>query len=349
MGSYTETELSNLGNAALDFFLKGPALAQTLQKRPLLDALMSKKQTFGGGKEFIRKNVKGEYTTEFQGYSHDDTVNYVNPANIKQTQWKWYELHAGIGVTETELKADGISVVDDGQTSDHSDADLTRISAIFEDKLDDMAEGSQRSLNNICWRDGSQDPLVFPGIQAIIAGANTTGVTAGIDRAQNTWWRNRSLVGANKITSSTTSQTLTLTMQDELLQLRRYSDGPNKWLGGSTAFSALTQELRSKGNPFFTNFTVNGAMEMGQADINIVGLGKFVYDPTLDDLGLGDYMYMMSNKHVKMFVMEGEDMKKRTPLRPYNKYVLYRAVTLTALVAADQLNCNGVYQVARGS
>ena len=138
-------------------------------------------------------------------------------------------------------------------------------------------------------------------------------------------------------------------MQDELLQLRRYSDGPNKWIGGSTAFSALTQELRSKGNPFYTNFTVNGAMEMGQADITIVGLGKFTYDPTLDDLGYGDYMYMMANKHVKMFVMEGEDMKKRTPLRPYNKYVLYRAVTLTACIAADQLNCNGVYQVARGT
>lgn len=349
MGSYTESELSNLGNAALDFYIKGPAMAQSLQERPLLDALMSKKQTFSGGKEFIRRNVKGEYTTQFQGYSHDDTVGYRNPTNIKQTQWKWYELHAGIGVTETELKSDSISIVDDGQESDHSGADMTRITAIFQDKLDDMAEGSARSLNNICWRDGTQDPLVFPGIQAIIAGAPTTGVLAGIDRAANTWWRNRSLVGSAKITSSTTAQTLTLTMQDELLQLRRFGGRPNKWLGGSTCFSALTQELRSKGNPFFNNFTVSGAMELGQADINIVGLGKFTYDPTLDDLGYGDYMYMADTKHVKMFVMEGEDMKKRTPMRPYDKYVLYRAVTLTACVAADQLNCNAVYQVAKGT
>lgn len=345
---FTETELANLGNAALDFYMKGPAMAQTLQERPLLDALMSNTKTFPGGKEFIRRNVKGEYTTTFQGYSHDSTVGYVNPANIKQTQWKWYELHGGISITETELKKAGLSIVDDddAEPQAHTDKEMFEITALFEDKLDDMTEGLARDLNRICWLDGSQDPLVFPGVMQIVADVPTTGVLAGIDRAGTSWWRNRAKVGANLITASATLQTLTLTLQDELLQLRRYGGRPNMWLGGSTAFNRLGTELRAKGNPTFVNFVDPGAMDAGQAQIKVTGLGTFMYDPTLDDLGRPDYFYLVDKKHLKMWVMEGENMKKRSPRRPADKYVMYRAITHTACLAADQLNCHGVYQVA---
>lgn len=345
---YTEAELANIANASLDFYMKGPALEQSLQDRPLLDKLLSDSVSFPGGKEFIRKNVKGEYTTEFQGYSHDMQVGYQNPANIKQTQWKWYELHEGISVTESELKVDGISITDEfGENqSEHSEREMTAITGLMQDKMNDLVEGGMRSLNLIAWRDGTQDSLVFPGMQHIISGSPTTGILAGIDRAANSWWRNRARVGSSKVTASDTSQTLLRTIQDDILQLRRYGGKPNLWLGGSTAFNKLTLELRAKGNPTFTNFTTKGAMEGGQGEIAIMGLGTFVYDPTLDDLSLQDYMYMVDRRHLKLFVMEGEKMKKRAPARPYDRYVLYRAITLTGCMGADQLNCHEVMQVA---
>src|SRR4051812_41661730 len=109
---FTAQELDNIASAALDFYLKGPAMAQSIQDRPLYNALKAAQKTFPGGKEFIRANVKGDYTTSFQGYEHDDSVSYSNPANLKQLNYPWKELHAGISMTLTELKKDGISVVD---------------------------------------------------------------------------------------------------------------------------------------------------------------------------------------------------------------------------------------------
>src|SRR3546814_6361856 len=69
-----------------------------------------------------------------------------------------------------------------------------------------MDEGLARSFNNILWKDGTQSSKVFAGIQSIIVDDPTTGVAAGIDRATNTWWRNRALVGTNKVTHSTSDQ-----------------------------------------------------------------------------------------------------------------------------------------------
>jgi hypothetical protein len=101
---FTIQQLENIANAALDFYIKGQPLSQQLQDKPLLAAMKAAQKTFPGGKGEIKGNVKADYTTSFAGYSHDDTVTYANPANIKQFTYPWKELHAGISLTLTELK-----------------------------------------------------------------------------------------------------------------------------------------------------------------------------------------------------------------------------------------------------
>ena len=108
---FTAQELANIANAAFDFHVKGPAMAQSIQQKPLYEAMKANQKEFPGGKESIVQNVKGTYTTRPEGYSHDDQVGYSNPANIKQSSFPWKEIHAGIQVTLTELKKDGISAV----------------------------------------------------------------------------------------------------------------------------------------------------------------------------------------------------------------------------------------------
>lgn len=346
---FTAQELDNIANAALDFYMKGPAVAQSIQDRPLYDAMRKAQKTFPGGKEYIRRNVKGDYTTGFSGYEHDDTVTYANPANLKQSQYPWKELHAGISLTLTELKKDGISVVDSSNSegmTQHSDREMTAITNLFDDKLDDMAEGSARSFNEILWRDGSQSAKVFPGVQSIISLTPTVGITGGIDRAGNTWWRNRALVGGSKITASASSQTLSKTLRSEVRQLRRYGGRPTLWLCGSGFIDALELEVSEKGIYTQEGFTNSGKTDIGMADISMRGAGRFQYDPTLDDLGLGKFCYGIDPRHLHPMVMDGEDMKKHSPARPPEKYVLYRGVTWTGGLVADQLNCHGVYEVA---
>src|SRR5262245_54605420 len=147
---FTPAELNNIANAALDYYIKKQPLIQTQQDKPLLDAMTSGTRTIPAGKGRIDLPLKGHYTTQMVGYSHDDTVNYANPANIKRVFYPWKEEHAGIMITGTELKINGTTVTDDGGewgTSQHSQAEVTQLCDLLEDKLEDMGEGVSRSLN----------------------------------------------------------------------------------------------------------------------------------------------------------------------------------------------------------
>ena len=347
--AFSIQELENISNAALDFYIKGQPLSQQLQEKPLLGAMKSAQKTFPGGKGDIRGNVKADYTTTFMGYSHDDTVTYSNPANIKQYNFPWHELHAGISLTLTELKHDGISVTDSTSgegTSNHSGRDVTAISNILQDKLEDMDEGMARSFNEMLWGDGTASSKIFAGVQHFIADDPTSGVVGGIDRAVNTWWRNRAAVGSGKITHSTTSQTLTKFLRAEIRQLRRYGGRPNLVLAGSGFIEKLEAEIAEKGQYTQTGFANNGATEIGMADISMRGVGSVKYDPSLDDLDRENFAYFIDTRHLYPYVMEGEDMKKHSPARPPEKYVLYRGVTWTGTMIGRKMNCHGVYEAA---
>lgn len=345
---FTIQQIENMANAALEYHFKG-VMAQSLQDRPLYEAMRSKQKFFPGGKDNITGRVKGDYTTAFMGFQGDDTVAYANPTNIKKFSFPWKELHSGIKIEMSELKVDGISVVDSlngAETSEHDGREMTALANIFEDKIDDMKEGSARSLNNMWWRDGTQDAKEIPGIQYIISTTPTTGVLAGIDRATNSWWRNRASLG---ITPSGTSQTLIKALRAERRQLVRYGGGKRGFTilcGSDFIEDGLELEITAKGDYTQTGFSRSQNTDVGVADISIRGLGTFKYDPTLDDLGLSKYCYIIDPMHLYPMTMTGEDMKMHTPARPYDKYVIYRAMTYTGALIANKLNCHGVYSIA---
>lgn len=351
LSDFTAEELNNLTNSVIDFYMKGDALAQSLQDRPFLQRLKAGQSTFPGGKEFIRGNVKGDYTTEFQGYSYDDPVEYRNPANIRQFTWPWFELHAGISLTHTELKHGGITVTENGasqSTSTKSNAAIMQITDILKDKLDDMMEGSARSMNLIALRDGSQSAKVFPGLRAIVRDNPTTGIVGGIDASANVWWRNRARTAASGgiIGSSPSAQTLTKTLRAEVRQLRRFGGRPNFVMAGSGFIEKLEAEIHEKGTYTQEGFMKSGATDIGMPDISMRGIGSIVYDPTLDDEGLTNRCYMLDLRHLMLKCMDGEDYKTHAPARPENRYVMYRAVTWTGTMMARKLNCHGVYDAS---
>jgi hypothetical protein len=282
------------------------------------------------------------------GYSHDDQVEYANPTNLRQFAFPWFELHAGISLTHTELKSAGVTVTENGasqSTSQKSGAAVTVITDLLKDKLDDMAEGSARSMNNICWTDGTASAKIFPGVQAIVRDNPTTGIVGAIDSSVNTWWRNRARTATSGgvIASDATNQTLTKTLRYENRQLRRYGGRPTLLLAGSGFIDKLENEVQAKGQYTLEGFANEGKTDIGLAQISMRGVGKFVYDPTLDDIGRTNYCYFIDPRHLMLKVMEGEDMKTHAPARPENRYVMYRAVTWTGCMIARKLNCHGVY------
>ena len=349
--AFTQAELDNIANAALDYYIdKGNVYSQSLQDKPLLQAMDSAAKTFPGGKGELSVAVKGTYTTTVSGYTHNDTVTYANPANIKRANYAWKEHHAGISLTLTELKKDGISVTDSttsSGTSNHSGRDATVLVNLFQDKLDDMMEGYARGINDFLFGDGTADPDAIAGVQSIILDDPTAvGATVGgLSTVTNTWWRNR----ANTAIATTAGgQELIETLHSEMRQLKRYGGKPNVAVCGSAFLDRLADELRRNGNYSQTGFARGQNIAMGE--INYNGL-QFVYDPSLDDLTIATKdpskrCYIIDTSKLCLYYMDGEKMKRHSPARPADQYVMYRAITTTAALSATQLNCHGVYEIA---
>ena len=349
--AFSSAELANIANAALDYYIdQGNVYANTLADKPLLNLMDGKAKTFPGGKSDLSVAVKGVYTTSVAGYTHNDTVSYANPANIQRANYAWKEHHAGISVTLTELKKDGISVTDSttsNSVTNHSGRDKTVLVNLFQDKLDDMLEGYSRGMNTLLYGDGSGDAKALAGIRSIIvdnpAASGTT--VGGLSTVTNTWWRNRANVA---ITTSSSGQELIETLHSEMRQLKRFGGKPDIAVCGSLFLDRLADELRRNGNYSQTGFS--GAQNIAVGEINYNGL-KFVYDPALDDLTISGKnpdkrCYIIDSSKLCMYYMDGEKMKRHSPARPATQYVMYRAMTTTASLAAFQLNCHGVYEIA---
>lgn len=358
---FTAQELSNIASSLIDYHERGPAIAQTLQDRPLYDAMQKKEKFFPGGKENITVPVKGAYTTTMQGYSHDDTVQYQNPANTKRAAYPWKEQHGGINCTLTELKAEGISVVDSqdsASTTEHSERELIVLTGLLSEKIDDMNEGIARDFNSMLWLDGSQDVKDVPGITSIITDNPSIGTVGGLSGATLNWWRNRArtlqyasgkgfagAAGDGRITSDVANGGALITfLQDEYRQLRRYGGNPNLWLAGSDFIGALEKELRANGQYTEMGFNMSKNTEVGMADITFKG-NKIIYDPTLDDMNYEKRLYVIDQKHIVLRPMEGEKWKQHTPTRPAQQYVLYRAKTWTGGLTCSKRNSSGVYEI----
>ena len=343
--AFSAAELANLANTAIDYHERGEITSQIKQARPLYADLVANKKKFPGGKEYITTAVKGVYTSRMVGYEHDDEQEYVNPVNVKRAQAKWYETGAGITVTYTELKKDGIIVVDDGNFSGSSvsEAELVQLNDILADKIEDITEGSYRSLHEMFWRDGTQDAKAIPGIQSFILTSPSTGVSFGIDRSLNSWWRNRANISINSATAS--DQNLVNTLQKEFRQLRRYAKNPmHKFYAGSDFMDAFEKELRAKGNYTLEGWAKGGRIDASIADLSFKGI-DIVYEPMLDDLSLAKYGYVLDMNAIKLRDMQGEWLRRHTPKRPVEKYAMYMGLTCTGGIIANQLNSSGVYAI----
>lgn len=352
--AFSQAEIDNIANAALDYYIsKGNVFSSTIQDKPLLAAMDGKAKTFPGGKGQVSVGVKGQYDSSLGGYTHNDTVNYVNPAKIKRANYSWKEHHIGIGVTLTELKRDGITVVDSMNSDslkNNRGREESALANLLEDKLGDMAEGYAKGLNSFLWGDGTADANAMAGIRAFVkdtpaAAAQTVG---GIDQnaAANSWWRNR--VNLAVTTTATGDELLTM-LNAEFRQLQRFGGKPDVALCGSDFMDRLTKELRARG--YYTQSGFARSTDIKHGDVTFGGL-VFKYDPTMDDIGttLGGVTnyskraYILDSSKMCLYYMENEKMKKHSPARPHNQYVMYRAITTTGCLSATQLNCHGVYQ-----
>ncbi len=367
--AFSAAELDNIFNAALKFYIKDKSgLTQTIQDRPLLRHMAAVDKTFSGGNNDLSLAVKGVYgaggvNDSMAGYSHDDKVKFYTPKGIKRAEYTWREMHIGITLSHTELKIDGMSVVDtDGdKTNLHPGRDRHVLVGLFENKLDDLAERYAVSENNLTWGDGVADAKAMAGIRSIMFTNPLTGTVGGLDAAlaANSFWRNRARtaayatalgassgpLGGGKVTSSATNGgALIQVMQVEWRQLRRFGGFKQGFiLAGSDFIGALETEMRANGTYSDRGFTGKQDPAMGEVFFK----GKAIeYDPTLDDDGFGKFAYFIDSKAIHRRWMTGERRRHHTPSRPADQFVLNRSITDTGQMVCNRRNSSMIMEIA---
>jgi len=87
MAALTTDQLDNVANASLDYFInRGDVLSQTIQDKPLFNAMHKASKSYPGGKGNVDLAVKGVYETSLVGYTATDQVDYDNPDHIKRAK-----------------------------------------------------------------------------------------------------------------------------------------------------------------------------------------------------------------------------------------------------------------------
>ena len=213
---------SDIANAVLKFYAPGKTLLQTMQDMPLVGFLQSGQKTFPGGTSLsdpVQGSVMEDTAGFLQGYTEDQLITFATAANILRCDYSWYEVAAGLVITWTELKKDGITITDGGGRREHGNMALTQLTSLFENRMDDFGESWARAFNKMLWKDGSQDSLQCPGVLSILTDTPTTGLTGGLNRATYTWWRHRTKLD---LVPSETDQNIAKFFRSEYRQLKRH-------------------------------------------------------------------------------------------------------------------------------
>lgn len=332
---------------ALDFYVRGGMLYQTMQQKPLLRFLESGKKTFPGGKQYVSEPVKGSVMNDtagfFAGVTNNSALAFTQMALGQRANYAWKLTHAGLVIEHLQLLQDGITVVDGEQrTSDNSEVALTRLTGILKDAMEDFGESWARAKNLMLWQDGSQDANQVPGVKALLLDDPTTGTVGGLSQATYTWWRSRVKLD---LVPSAENQTISKFFRNEIIQLKKREGRPNKALCGSLFWDALMTEVQAKGIYTQSGFAKK-SNDIGLTEISLEGLGTFEYDPTLDDIGESKRCYLFDSRRIKLRPIEGEDNKTLEPARPYNYLVTLKSMTWAGALEATQLNGMGVYGIA---
>ena len=364
---FTADEIASINNTSLETYIdKGKVWKQDVANKPMLKEFNDRAGKFVGGKDNVSFAVGSAYEPGWGlvGYTGDDQLEHRNPTGIKRARFPWKEHYMGLVVTMTELKTDGIDVIEDGadqRTREMGGREAQALANLLDEKNDKMGESYTFSLDRLLHGDGTSDAKALAGIRSIILDVPNVGTTGGINRATNSFWQNDARTAAyatasgnaalGAITSNGANGGALITAMDTADRRRsKYRNGSTTFLrfAGSDFIDAYKAELRANGS-----YTMNGwgsgrgTPDGSMNDPSHAGV-EFIWDPTLDDLGLSKRCYVLDvgRSGLRLLYMDGQRMKKHNPARPYDRMVMYNGISMTGVLIAKQLNTSGVYDIA---
>jgi hypothetical protein len=352
---FTAQEIQDAGKIGLDFYLKNKPVDQVAIDRPLMQALVGKKQAAPGGKQYIVEQIRTSYQSNFQWFNGSQVVTYNRRQTIEQVQYQWRSAHDGFALDEDRLAQNGIVVHDDQKPTEASGAEKLQLTNLIEEQVEVLGLGFKEQFDRALHLDGTQSSDAIAGLDGLISLTPTTGTVGGIDRsvAANAYWRNQVSTG---LTVTTTTGTILDNMETTWRACTRNGGRPDIILVGSTFLDG------------FRNFMLK---TYGRIDFQGVGFGKRVdagtetdmltfhgvpmtWDPVFADLDTlyapatlwEKRCYFINSKTVKLRPLDGHDMISRKPPRAYDKYEYYWGLTWRGAITMNRSNANAVLALA---
>jgi hypothetical protein len=348
---FTSSEIVDAGKIGLDFYLANNPVDQINLKRPILQALQSKKKSAPGAKQFIVEQLRVRYGSNFQWFNGSSVVTYNRRVTNEQANYAWRSCHDGLALDEDRLAQNGIIVVDDASAArSASDAEKIQLTNLLEEQAEALRLGFQEQFSYQLHLDGTQSPDAITGLDALLSLAPTSGTVGGIDRASssNAYWRNNVSTG---LTTTTSTGTILNQMEVNWRQCMRVGAGssPDLVVAGSQFIDG------------YRNFVLNtyGRMDFGPSNTKRVEGGTAVltfqgveiqWSPEFQELDARfapataweKRCYFINTNTLRLRPLQGHDMISRKPPRAYDRYEYYWAITWRGAVTLNQGNANAV-------
>lgn len=346
---FTAQELAEAAKSGLDYYLKNKPVDQIRVKRPLLDALNSRKKSFPGSQLYVIATLRKQYGSVFQWFNGSQTVTYNKRNTLEQAKYPWRSAHDGFAIDEDRLAENGIAIRDGGRGGEASAAEWDRLVNILEEQNEVLDLGFDEKMSMSVHLDGSSSSDAIGGIDLLVSTAPSTGTVGGIDRATNTWARNHASTGL-------TSATILDAMETAWRAATRSTGGvaPDFIEAGAAFIDVYRAGLASAGQQI--NYVGGKPRDLdgGVGDLFFKGV-PIVWNPEFDDnfggavspvIGWTKRCYMLNTRTIRLRPMEGHDKVVRKPPRAYDRYEYYAAIVWRGALTCDQFNANAVLSVA---
>lgn len=343
------------GRAALDWFLKNDPIDNINVAHPFAKKMIDGKVEYGGGKQYVVEQLRYANDSNFQPYFGDGQVSYNRKRTIQQAQYTYGSWHDGFGLNEDELIQNGITAVDD-KGAQPTDNERVQLENLLKENLETLKLGFQENFDLMLHRDGSQNPLDIPGLDALISLNPTAGTVGGL-AASNAWWQNY----AAALESS--AEGMLEGMERAWRACIRFGGfAPDFILAGSAFIDEYRDACGSPGGAIQRQVIVGGSSGNKAATTldGSIGSGistglyfkgvEIIWDPVFDTLDALDSptipwttrCYFINTRFLKLRPIKNQWMLPRKPPRVYDRYVHYWALTAKAALTTGKRNAHAV-------
>jgi len=353
---FTAQELQDSGKIALDYYIKNNPIDQVAVERPLLKALMAKKKTFPGGKQYIVEQLRYRYQSNFQWFNGASVVTYNKRVTVEQAQYPWRSAHDGFSLDEDRLAQNGISIDDNGSGGNASSAERVQLTNLLTESTETLRLGFEEKFSMYLHLDGSSSTDAISGLDALVSTTPTSGTVGGIDRsvAGNVWWRNNVSTGLTAPTTAAHATAFLGAMETMWRACVKNGGRPDTIFAGAGFIDAYIAAMTLNGQQISYAGGEARKLDGGVSGIFFKGL-EIQWCPEFDDnfggfvspaIGWTKRCYFLNTKTITLRPMEGQDMVSRKPPRVYDKYVYYWALTWRGSMTTNRANANALLSIS---